>query len=368
VRIKLRIIVGFCGVLAALTGAAAAAGDAAPAADVTAFLDADWNQVLKSAGQAYDDKRYADAAGLYTEYLRAHVDDGGVIYSLACCYGLLGDGDAAAATLKRAWAGGFRDLGWIEQDPDFASVREKPAFAAAVASLEAEAGAGSATFLFVPASAWLPCRVFVPADYDAARSYPLIVGLHGLGGNAETFSVLWEDSLKTAGVIFAVPEAPYAFNAGSEPGFSWGLATPTDAGEFETEWLDACKGVQQYLADLIAILKARYNCGGCYVLGFSQGGAVAYGAATHGLPVAGIIVFGGPFSDDEVPPDMRAAAKGIRVFIAHGTQDNVVPPPAAAAARDAFVAAGCDVTYREFDGGHNVDRGVLAEAIAWVKQ
>ena len=55
-----------------------------------------------------------------------------------------------------------------------------------------------------------------------------------------------------------------------------------------------------------------------------------------------------------------------RVFISHGTSDNVMPIDITS--RD-FVkrlkALGYDVTYREFDGGHRTPPAVVREAFEW---
>jgi predicted peptidase len=38
------------------------------------------------------------------------------------------------------------------------------------------------SYVFQDTGETIPYAVFVPSNYDAARKWPLIVGLHGLGG------------------------------------------------------------------------------------------------------------------------------------------------------------------------------------------
>ena len=74
----------------------------ADAGDVTAvdpmqasagdFLDADLDTPEKAARDAYDAKDYKMAAQFYLDLLRHDIRNGVIIYNLARCYGMLGDG------------------------------------------------------------------------------------------------------------------------------------------------------------------------------------------------------------------------------------------------------------------------------------
>jgi predicted esterase len=50
----------------------------------------------------------------------------------------------------------------------------------------------------------------------------------------------------------------------------------------------------------------------------------------------------------------KAAADGVKVFIAHGSKDELVPIESAREAATALREAGADVTYCESDVGHKL--------------
>jgi TolB-like protein/Flp pilus assembly protein TadD len=57
-------------------------------------------------------------------------EDAGVRYNVACLYALEGETEKAIDCLEDAIQVGFGNRGWIEQDPDLASLREHPRFQA----------------------------------------------------------------------------------------------------------------------------------------------------------------------------------------------------------------------------------------------
>jgi phospholipase/carboxylesterase len=59
--------------------------------------------------------------------------------------------------------------------------------------------------------------------------------------------------------------------------------------------------------------------------------------------------------------------QSMRVLISHGRLDPVIPVQFGQQARDALLAAGLPVDYREFEGGHNVDPRDLPRAIEWLQ-
>ena len=103
------------------------------------------------------------------------------------------------------------------------------------------------------------------------------------------------------------------------------------------------------------------------LLGFSQGASMALGLAlAHPELCAGV------FSLSGVPPRTEGLAapellRGLKIFAAHGVNDPLIPIAAARANRDALVALGLAVTWREYPMGHNVSLPELEDARAWLK-
>jgi adenylate cyclase len=75
--------------------------------------------------------------------MAARPDDFSTAYNVACAHALLGESDQALELLDRAIRHGRGNLGWIEHDTDFASLRGDPRFEAIIGRLRA-ASAGSA--------------------------------------------------------------------------------------------------------------------------------------------------------------------------------------------------------------------------------
>jgi adenylate cyclase len=67
-------------------------------------------------------------------------DEATVLYNIACTYALLDETDMALDCLEKAMTYGFCHKGWLENDPDLATVRDHPRFQAVMEDLEAEAG------------------------------------------------------------------------------------------------------------------------------------------------------------------------------------------------------------------------------------
>ena len=74
----------------------------------------------------------------------ARPNEFGAAYNVACAYAVMGERDRALAMLEQAVRFGRGNLGWIEHDPDFDSLRGDPRFESLVAGLRAApADAGS---------------------------------------------------------------------------------------------------------------------------------------------------------------------------------------------------------------------------------
>ena len=334
-------------------------------ADAGDFLDTDITALAKKANELYQGGSYEEAAKYFLALLRYNISDGGAIYNLACCYGLMGDGALAAKYLKRAAKAGMEDVGWVKNDSDFAKVRETPEFAEAIAAMEeeiAKKNADAGNVMQVSSVGFYPCRVFLPPGFDAAKSHTLILGLHGYGDNPDNFIKLHK-RMGDPNLIFASLQAQYPFQDGKDIGYSWLMGNEGDAELYNNTRIAAVG----HVACAIAALKAKYKVDKVYLLGFSQGCAMAYYAGfAHPELVRGIICFGGWLDTEGIMPEWRAEAKGLRVFIAHGTKDPVVEYKNGEDARDLLIAEGFDVTFASFDGAHAVPEAPLKQAVAWV--
>jgi phospholipase/carboxylesterase len=102
--------------------------------------------------------------------------------------------------------------------------------------------------------------------------------------------------------------------------------------------------------------------------GFSMGSVMSYALALGGdrPPPAGVLAFSGFLPTVEGWQAQLADRRGLRAFIAHGSADPVIGVDFARSARDRLTAAGIDVDYSEFPGGHEIDPSHVAAAARWL--
>jgi phospholipase/carboxylesterase len=329
------------------------------------YLDFPLDSARSAANAAYQEARYNQAARLYLTALQYNITNASDIYNLACCYGLLKQDTLAALYLRRAFRAGFDDIGHVKRDPDFDSIRTRPAFSAVVDSLAAEADSASARAgkqVDIEATCIVPGYIQLPADYDSTRAYPLVIGLHGYGADPKSFARLYERA-GSPGLIFVCLQAPYPFAAGRDLGYSW------------TTWSkdDTLVGRRSavlsgdFVAGAARRLSAQYRTNGTWLLGFSQGCGMAYrtGIAYHDL-FKGILCFGGGLDTTSFTADEYAAARSLQVFAAHGKEDRVVKFEYGTTARGFLKRQGFNVTFVEFKGGHAVPEEPLKKAVRWI--
>jgi phospholipase/carboxylesterase len=194
---------------------------------------------------------------------------------------------------------------------------------------------------------------------------PLLVALHGRGGNANEFANLW-DALREPRPLLAVPQGPYPMLlTGANPtvGWSW-FSLSTD----RKLWERADPFAVEHVLRVVSDLQQARAVGDVYLLGFSQGVSLAYMTALQAPDrIAGVIAFGGKLPTETVPEAaFRAAAGTVRVFIAHGAQDRAIKPKESEHARDYLGQLGYSVVYHEFPGGHQLSAELLREAQQWM--
>jgi phospholipase/carboxylesterase len=213
----------------------------------------------------------------------------------------------------------------------------------------------------VEAPACFGVPVHLPEGYDPARTYPLVVGLHGYASSPGRFNTLYY-AFDDPQFIYAAPQAPYALPMGSALGYSWFLETDED------ELLEQVKQVTiGYVLAVIDDLSSRYQVSEVYLLGFSQGAILSYmTGASHPERVAGLICLGSPFSETWFQDGQLNAASSLPVFIGYGVDDPFYGEEAATGARDALESLGFDVTLHAYDEGHNIPPEALKVIGKWL--
>jgi phospholipase/carboxylesterase len=189
-------------------------------------------------------------------------------------------------------------------------------------------------------SGWLA----VPAGVDTGRPLPLVVALHGAGSSGRAMVDLLGTPAARAGFLLLAPDAR---------GTTWDLIE----GGFGPD-----------VARLDATLREVYgqwrvDPGRTVLAGFSDGASYALSLGIgNGDRFSHLVAFSPGF----MAPD--GAHGRPSVYVSHGREDPVLPIDACSRRLvPALRAAGYDVRYTEFDGGHAVPAEISQEAFAWVE-
>jgi len=328
------------------------------------FLDIDLDNLLIQADGFYQGRDYIDAARLYLVYLHYNIDDPVAIYNLACCYGLMDEPELAAGYLQRAVRDGFRNLQLLKNDTDFDKVRDNRKFKKVHDSLtalisEVNEDAGTAEYLDLEYP--VRYRVTMPKWFNPGKSYPLILGLHGAGGNPSEFM----RTLKTSGIedmIFVTIPGPYASGGDYQPGYLWYDRDTEDSAVIRKSY----DMTADYIAEVVRQLRKKYKIDKTVLVGFSMGARMAYGAAIKNYDlINGLIAFGGDLPEELISESELKNAQRLKVYMVHGTGDLSVPYAAAQRTKSFLSDRGYKVSFYTFDGGHFVPANLLTETLKY---
>ena len=183
----------------------------------------------------------------------------------------------------------------------------------------------------------------VPPEPAAGRAAPLVVTLHGAGGDAEAGLAPLRALADERGLLLLAPSSRGATWDAVRSGFG------PDAGLLD-EALDR------------VFATVRVDAARVAVAGFSDGASYALGLGLANGDLFRRVV---AFSPGFVPRGPRAGRPAV--FVSHGDADAVLPVDRTSrrvvpALRD----DGYDVTYREFAGPHTVPPEVAREAVGWL--
>ena len=203
----------------------------------------------------------------------------------------------------------------------------------------------------------------------AAKPTAAIIWMHGLGADGHDFEpIVPELGLpEAAAVRFVFPHAPVqpvTINGGMRMRAWYDV---TGDGRQDAAGIRAS---QARIEELVRHERAQGIASRAIVLaGFSQGGAIALQTALrHGERLAGVLALSTylPLPDtlaQEASPDNR----DVPIFMAHGSQDPVIPLSWASRSRDALTRLGYAVEWRDYPMPHSVCAEEIADIARWLR-
>lgn len=183
-----------------------------------------------------------------------------------------------------------------------------------------------------------PYRVFVPSKYDAAKPMPLVVALHGMGGDENSYFAAYDN-----GLVKREAEAR-----------GYLVVCPKGRGSASMYAGDAERDVM----DVIAAMKRDYNVDAdrVYLTGHSMGG---YGTWSIAPKYPEIFAALAPIAGGGNPQTL-SKIKHVPQIVIHGDNDPTVPVERSRVMVKAAQELGIKIKYIEVPGGNHTDIAVPA--------
>ena len=200
-----------------------------------------------------------------------------------------------------------------------------------------------------------------------------VIWLHGLGADGNDFVPVVQElhlplSLKVRFIFPHAPVMPVTINNGYEmPAwfdiYSLSLQTKTDR-----------KGIERSVAAIENLIEKELARGivstDVILAGFSQGAAIALCTGLrYAKPLAGIIALSGYLPQAaEILAQPSEANRHTPIFLAHGTEDPIVPYALGQATCAALQQAGYPVTWRNYPIPHSVSGDEIKDISKWMQE
>lgn len=211
----------------------------------------------------------------------------------------------------------------------------------------------------------IPYTLVLPQGYSAARPWPLVVALHGMGHNEELMRRFMGPLLERPW-IWVFPRGPHSFEMRQPEKIRIGHAWYHFDGD-----QDALRRSMQetaaHLLNLHDLLRKDYPIASTAVVGFSQGGYMAgYVAPRNPERFRAAACLGGRIKHEF----LHDAPRTVALAQFHGEKDENVSPAMAREALEKCAALGFEDThfYSDPDAGHEVSAPLVTELGKWLER
>jgi phospholipase/carboxylesterase len=196
--------------------------------------------------------------------------------------------------------------------------------------------------------------------------FPTILALHGWGASAHDLIGL-APILHGGGALVLCPQGPVAFEIGQGYlGFGWfelsQVRPPTiaeigRATDRARAFLDAAQS--RYPIDRRKTV----------VMGFSQGGVVAYDLVLRDPGRFGGVIALSSWLPAELDDAIltQPGHENFPALVVHGTQDPMIPVARAQESRERLLKRGLSLTYREYEMEHGIAPEALRDIVGWLE-
>ena len=196
-----------------------------------------------------------------------------------------------------------------------------------------------------------------------------IIWMHGLGADGHDFEPIVPElgmpAAPAARFVFPhAPVQPVTINGGARMRAWYDV---TNDGRQDATGIRAS---QARVEALIARERSRGIAPGAIVLaGFSQGGAIAlHTGLRHPERLAGILALSTYLPlPDTLEKEAAQANRDVPIFMAHGTEDPLIPLSWAARSRDLLISLGFSVEWHEYPMPHSVCPEEIADIGRWLR-
>jgi phospholipase/carboxylesterase len=199
--------------------------------------------------------------------------------------------------------------------------------------------------------------IFAPLHYEPNYGYPLLVWLHGPGGDERQLMRI----MPLVSMRNYVAVAPRGFRTPSRDGGHEGWGWSQDLRHIQAAEQRVFESIE------VAVRKFCVAPDRVFLAGFDCGGTMAFRIAmSHPDHFAGVISIGGPFPSGLTPFGQWTHARRLAVFLAVGRHSQEYPSDRVCGDLRLLHTAGMSVTLREYPCGHQVTEGILGDVNRWI--